>query len=169
MREWHQFAQQCVNRIQLSGECVILAFFLLIQPVWLIRIRRKADSKMILQNTRAFNFCFSKLVNPNELPHRLAYVPDIVVSLEGLPRHCWLQFRRTGLGGSDAAKVMFVCPFGTRRDLYYLFWRRPATGGYTRGWPRGRNSYPQCCRYQWNTNANTLLRLSENCWRMLRP
>ena len=37
----------------------------------------------------------------------------------GLPREEWLEFRRKGIGGSDAACVLGISPFRTGVDLYY--------------------------------------------------
>ena len=47
------------------------------------------------------------------------YAPQILVSTEGLPREQWLEYRRKGIGGSDAAAVLGISPFRTGRDLYY--------------------------------------------------
>ena len=33
------------------------------------------------------------------------YAPQILVSTEDLPREQWLEYRRKGIGGSDAAAV----------------------------------------------------------------
>ena len=47
------------------------------------------------------------------------YAPKILVSTEGLPREQWLEYRRKGIGGSDAAAVLGISPFRTGRDIYY--------------------------------------------------
>ena len=47
------------------------------------------------------------------------YAPQILVGTEGLPREQWLEYRRKGIGGSDAAAVLGISPFRTGRDLYY--------------------------------------------------
>lgn len=47
------------------------------------------------------------------------YTPQIVIKTEGLSREEWLQYRRLGIGGSDAAAVLGISPFQTGRDLYY--------------------------------------------------
>lgn len=47
------------------------------------------------------------------------YVPLILVDTENLPRDEWLEWRRKGIGGSDAATIIGVSPFSTARDLYY--------------------------------------------------
>ena len=47
------------------------------------------------------------------------YAPQILVGTEGLPREQWLEYRRKGIGGSDAAAILGVSPFATARDLYY--------------------------------------------------
>jgi putative phage-type endonuclease len=49
----------------------------------------------------------------------LTYVPVEVVSTENIAESDWLNYRRTGIGGSDVAAVMGVSPFITTRDLYY--------------------------------------------------
>lgn len=38
---------------------------------------------------------------------------------DGLSREEWLEFRRKGIGGSDAAAVLGISPFRTGVDLYY--------------------------------------------------
>ncbi len=50
---------------------------------------------------------------------REEYTPLVVVSTEGLSEEEWLDYRRLGIGGSDAAIVFGVSPFATARDLYY--------------------------------------------------
>ena len=50
---------------------------------------------------------------------RLPYWPTVVIPSDDVPRHCWRAWRRTGIGGSDVAKILGECPFGTARDLYY--------------------------------------------------
>lgn len=47
------------------------------------------------------------------------YQPDILADTTTLSRPEWLEYRRKGLGGSDAAAVLGVSPFRTARDLYY--------------------------------------------------
>ena len=47
------------------------------------------------------------------------YQPLEVVATTGLSREDWLEYRRTGIGGSDVSAVMGVSPFTTARDLYY--------------------------------------------------
>ncbi|HJC23251.1 MAG TPA: YqaJ viral recombinase family protein [Candidatus Eisenbergiella merdavium] len=49
----------------------------------------------------------------------LNYKPDSLVDTENLSREEWLRYRRKGIGGSDAAAVMGLSPFCTKRDLYY--------------------------------------------------
>lgn len=44
--------------------------------------------------------------------------PLVVVETTGLTEDEWLDYRRKGLGGSDAAAVMGLSPFCTCRDLY---------------------------------------------------
>ena len=42
-------------------------------------------------------------------------VPDITVLTEAQ----WLEKRRNGIGGSDAAKILGISPFVTRKELYW--------------------------------------------------
>lgn len=49
----------------------------------------------------------------------LAYQPLVLVDTAQLARPEWLEYRRKGLGGSDAAAVLNISPFRTARDLYY--------------------------------------------------
>ena len=48
-----------------------------------------------------------------------AYQPLVLVDTAQLARPEWLEYRRKGLGGSDAAAVLGISPFRTARDLYY--------------------------------------------------
>ena len=48
-----------------------------------------------------------------------AYQPLILVDTADLPEDKWLEYRRKGIGGSDAAAVLGISPFRTGRDLYY--------------------------------------------------
>ena len=47
------------------------------------------------------------------------YQPLVLVDTAQLARPDWLEYRRKGLGGSDAAAVLNISPFRTARDLYY--------------------------------------------------
>ena len=47
------------------------------------------------------------------------YKAEVFVDTENLSREDWLSFRRKGIGGSDAAAIMGMSPFCTKRDLYY--------------------------------------------------
>ena len=47
------------------------------------------------------------------------YKAEVFVDTENLSREDWLSFRRKGIGGSDAAAIMGMSPFSTKRDLYY--------------------------------------------------
>lgn len=47
------------------------------------------------------------------------YTPQALVRTDGLSRDEWLEYRRRGIGGSDAAAVLGISPFRTGRDLYY--------------------------------------------------
>ena len=49
----------------------------------------------------------------------LSYQPLVLVDTSNLLRDEWLDWRRKGLGGSDAAAVLGISPFRTARDLYY--------------------------------------------------
>lgn len=44
---------------------------------------------------------------------------SVLVSTEGLSEKDWLEYRRRGIGGSDAAAILRISPFATARDLYY--------------------------------------------------
>ncbi len=46
-------------------------------------------------------------------------IPEVLVETAGLSREEWLEYRRQGIGGSDAAALMGISPFRTARDLYY--------------------------------------------------
>lgn len=48
-----------------------------------------------------------------------AYQPLVLTDTSKLTRPEWLEYRRKGLGGSDAAAVLGISPFRTARDLYY--------------------------------------------------
>ena len=47
------------------------------------------------------------------------YEPVVIVDTTGLSKEEWLEYRRTGIGGSDAAAIYGESPFVTCRDLYY--------------------------------------------------
>ncbi len=47
------------------------------------------------------------------------YAPSVLVETANLPEEEWLEWRRKGVGGSDAAAILGISPFGTARDLYY--------------------------------------------------
>ena len=47
------------------------------------------------------------------------YKPHVLVDTKDLPENDWLEYRRQGIGGSDAASILGVSPFKTARDLYY--------------------------------------------------
>ena len=49
----------------------------------------------------------------------LRYVPKVFVDVSGLSRDEWLDYRRQGIGGSDAASILGISPFRTARDIYY--------------------------------------------------
>jgi len=51
------------------------------------------------------------------MPTLLAdYKPIAIADTTGLSEETWLEYRRTGIGGSDASAVMGVSPFTTARD-----------------------------------------------------
>ena len=45
--------------------------------------------------------------------------PLIVADLSDISEQQWLELRRQGIGGSDAASILGISPFKTARDLYY--------------------------------------------------
>jgi putative phage-type endonuclease len=50
---------------------------------------------------------------------RVSYSPCVLVDTSNLPEEEWLEWRRKGIGGSDAAAILGISPFATARDLYY--------------------------------------------------
>ena len=50
---------------------------------------------------------------------RERYQPAVLVETAGLSEKEWLEWRRKGIGGSDASAVLGISPFATARDLYY--------------------------------------------------
>lgn len=50
---------------------------------------------------------------------RQQYEPLVLADTAQLARPDWLELRKKGLGGSDAAAVLGISPFRTARDLYY--------------------------------------------------
>ena len=47
------------------------------------------------------------------------YRPQVLVDTKGLTETEWLEWRRKGVGGSDASIILGISPFATARDLYY--------------------------------------------------
>jgi len=45
--------------------------------------------------------------------------PLVVADTSAISEQQWLELRRQGIGGSDAAAVLGISPFKTMRDLYY--------------------------------------------------
>jgi len=45
--------------------------------------------------------------------------PLVVADTSAISERDWLEMRRKGIGGSDAACVLGISPFATARDLYY--------------------------------------------------
>ena len=62
----------------------------------------------------AISFSFS-VRKDNEMSLNLNYKADVVVETENLSREDWLNYRRQGIGGSDAAAIMGVSPFCTKK------------------------------------------------------
>ena len=50
---------------------------------------------------------------------RTEYSPCVLVDTSNLPEAEWLEWRRKGIGGSDAAAILGISPFATAKDLYY--------------------------------------------------
>ena len=48
-----------------------------------------------------------------------SYNPRSLVDTKGLTEKEWLEWRRKGIGGSDASIILGISPFATARDLYY--------------------------------------------------
>ena len=71
-----------------------------------------------------------------ETDMNLNYIPSVLVDTEGLTEEEWLNYRRLGIGGSDAAAIMGQSPFCTKRDLYYdkcgRCWRKRNPTGWRR-------------------------------------
>lgn len=53
-------------------------------------------------------------MNPSQI-----YQPNVLVDTTDLSREAWLEYRRLGIGGSDAAAILGISPWRTARDLYY--------------------------------------------------
>lgn len=49
----------------------------------------------------------------------LTYKAEVVVDISNLTREEWLTYRKKGIGGSDAAAILGVSPFTTKKDLYF--------------------------------------------------
>lgn len=47
------------------------------------------------------------------------YEPLVLVDTSNLSREQWLDYRRKGIGGSDAAAVLAISPFRAARDIFY--------------------------------------------------
>ena len=50
---------------------------------------------------------------------KLNYDAVELVSTENMDEETWLDYRRKGIGGSDAAAVLGVSPYKTARDVYF--------------------------------------------------
>lgn len=69
-------------------------------------------------------FTLQGLIKPGNEVHNMpeitsTYEPLVLVNTADLPEDEWLEYRRRGIGGSDAAAILGVSPFATARDLYY--------------------------------------------------
>lgn len=62
------------------------------------------------------------------------YSPLVLTETETLSREQWLEYRRLGIGGSDAAAVMGISPFRTARDVYYDKLGIAEVEGYEGNW-----------------------------------
>lgn len=71
---------------------------------------------------------------PGNVPERKRYSPLVLVETEGLSREQWLDYRRRGIGGSDAAAIMGISPFRTARDIYYDKLNIETVEGYEGNW-----------------------------------
>lgn len=49
----------------------------------------------------------------------LEYTAEILAETTGMSESDWLEYRRQGIGGSDAAAVLGVSPYTTARDVYF--------------------------------------------------
>lgn len=49
----------------------------------------------------------------------LSYVPEKIVDTESITRKEWLEYRRKGIGGSDAAVIFNASKWKSRRELYF--------------------------------------------------
>jgi len=49
----------------------------------------------------------------------LNYSANVLVSTDGMPEDEWLNWRRKGIGGSDAGAVLGISPYKTARDIYF--------------------------------------------------
>ena len=64
----------------------------------------------------------------------LNYTADVLVSTEDMQEETWLQYRRNGIGGSDAAAVIGLSPYKTARDVYFEKLGREPEDNNTSGW-----------------------------------
>ena len=49
----------------------------------------------------------------------LNYVPESVVDTETITKKEWLEYRRRGIGGSDAGVIFNASKWKSRRELYF--------------------------------------------------
>ena len=87
----------------------------------------------------------------------LNYQPEVLVDTADLSREDWLNYRRLGIGGSDAAAVMGLSPFATIRDLYFdkigvtpvIEEEEEKLGSERSGTPPGRFGCHDFCQEDW--------------------
>lgn len=49
----------------------------------------------------------------------LQYEPEVVVDITGLSNEDWLEYRKSGIGGSDAGIILGVSSYKLPRDVYF--------------------------------------------------
>lgn len=49
----------------------------------------------------------------------LQYEPEVVVDITGLSNEDWLEYRKSGIGGSDAGIILGVSAYKLPRDVYF--------------------------------------------------
>ena len=77
----------------------------------------------------------------------LNYTADVLVSTEDMQEETWLQYRRNGIGGSDAAAVIGLSPYKTARDVYFEKLGREPEDNNTSGWVAmevGKRGFSSC-------------------------
>ncbi len=74
-----------------------------------------------------------------------AYTPEVVVETSGLTEEEWLEYRRQGIGGSDAAATLGVSPFATAWDVYYDKLKIASYADEDAGWVAKRTNTSKTC------------------------